>query len=91
MNTQERLKLLAAIADGEQRGLAEALKPYCPVWIPAAGNAGVPRRPRVALQMYIKRSNLALAAGSNDHEQSLASLLLSDLRDLERKPRGFPR
>ena len=44
MNTQERLKLLAAIADGEQRGLAEALKTYCPDWIPVAGNAGVPNR-----------------------------------------------
>lgn len=44
MNTQERLKILAAIADGEQRGLAEALTIYCPDWIPAAGNAGVPNR-----------------------------------------------
>ncbi|MCX7396233.1 MAG: hypothetical protein NT138_00985, partial [Planctomycetales bacterium] len=60
-------------------------------WTPSLLSFNAARRPRVALQVYIKRSNRALVAGSNDHEQSLASLLLSDLRDLERKLRGFPR
>ncbi len=44
MDTQSKLRLLATMADGEQRGLKEALNFYCDDWIPTAGNPGIPNR-----------------------------------------------
>ncbi len=85
MDTRERLKLLAAIADGEQRGLAEALKIYCPDWIPAAGNAGAPNREYTATRdpRWRKVSILVAQILTQRQVETASILRLAELFDMD--------
>jgi len=85
MDTQARLKLLATMADREQSGLSEALKFYCPDWIPAAGNAGTPNREYTATRdpKWRKVSILVAHILTRRQVETDSILRLAELFDLD--------